>query len=137
MKRILFLLIFFKSTVITFGQQISVEQQIDNLVSVKNAKPFNGIILITQNGKKKYSKVIGYSDFEKKVNLKFDDQFVIGSISKQFTAVLALRAFDKNHLELFKPIKNYLPELTQSWADTVTVHHLLTHMHGIVELDKP
>ncbi len=35
------------------------------------------------------------------------------------------------------PIRKYLPELTQSWADTVTVHDLLTHMHGIIALDKP
>lgn len=137
MKGIIFLLIFFKSTVLTFGQQVTIEKQIDILISNKNTKPFNGIIFITQNGKKKYLKVMGYSNFEKKRILKPNDQFVIGSISKQFTSVLVLREFDKNNLELFKPIKKYLPELIQSWADSVTVHNLLTHMHGIVELDKP
>jgi len=48
-----------------------------------------------------------------------------------------LREFDKGNIDLFTPIKKYLPELTQSWADTVTIHHLLTHMHGISQLDKP
>ena len=62
---------------------------------------------------------------------------MIGSISKQFTAVLVLREFDKRSIDLFVPIRQYLPELTQSWADTVTIHHLLTHMHGITRLDKP
>ena len=62
---------------------------------------------------------------------------MIGSISKQFTAVLVLREFDKGKIDLFTPIHKYLPELTQSWADTVNVHHLLTHMHGITQLDKP
>ena len=69
--------------------------------------------------------------------MQFNDQFVIGSISKQFTAVLVLREFDKGNVDLFAPIKNYLPELTQSWTDTVTIHHLLTHMHGITQLDEP
>jgi len=137
MKVILFLYIFLQTTILTFGQQNSIEKQINNLVFAKKTKPFNGIILVTQNGKKKYSKVIGYSDLDKKRKLKFNGQFVIGSISKQFTAVLVLREFDKGNLDLNKPIHNYLPELTQSWADTVSVHHLLTHMHGIVELDKP
>lgn len=137
MKGTIFLFIFFQTSILTFGQQNSIEKQINNLVYAKNTKPFNGIILVTQNGKKKYSKVIGDSDFEEKRNLKLNDQFVIGSISKQFTAVLVLREFDKGNLDLNKPIYNYLPELTQSWADTVSVHHLLTHMHGIVELDKP
>ena len=85
----------------------------------------------------KYSKIYGYSDIDKKVPLKINDQFVIGSISKQFTAVLVLREFDKGHIDLSTPIHKYLPELTQSWADTVTIHHLLTHMHGIIQLDKP
>ncbi len=48
-----------------------------------------------------------------------------------------LREFDKGNLDLFAPIHKYLPELTQGWADTVTTHHLLTHMHGITQLDKP
>lgn len=133
MKYILFFLIFFKTTIVTFGQQ----NLIDSLISVKTTKPFNGVILISQKGKTKYSKIFGYSDIDKKESLKLNDQFVIGSISKQFTAVLVLREFDIGTIDLFVPIRQYLPELTQSWADTVTIHHLLTHMHGITQLDKP
>lgn len=136
MKYIL-LLIFLNTTIVTFGQKSNIEKQIDSLISAKTNKPFNGIILISQNGQTKYSKSFGYSNIDKKEPLKLNDQFVIGSISKQFTAVLVLREFDKGNLELFTPIHKYLPELTQSWADTVTIHHLLTHMHGITQLDKP
>lgn len=137
MKYILILLIFLKTTVVTFGQQNIIDKQIDSLISVKTSKPFNGVILISQKGQNKYSKTCGYSDIDKKEPLKLNDQFVIGSISKQFTAVLVLREFDKGNVDLFTPIHKYLPELTQSWADTVTIHHLLTHMHGITQLDKP
>lgn len=122
---------------VTLGQQNTIEQQIDSLISAKTTTPFNGVILISQKGQTRYSKTFGYSDIDKKEPLKFNDQFVIGSISKQFTAVLVLREFDKGHVDLFTPIHKYLPELTQGWADTVTVHHLLTHMHGIIQLDKP
>ena len=136
MKYIL-LLIFLKSTILTFGQESIISGQIDSLISTKSTKPFNGVILISQKGKTKYSKTFGYSDIDKKKSLKLNDQFVIGSISKQFTAVLVLREFDKGNIDLFVPIRQYLPELTQSWADTVTIHHLLTHLHGITQLDKP
>lgn len=136
MKYIL-LLIFLKSTILTFGQESIISGQIDSLISTKTTKPFNGVILISQKGKTKYSKTFGYSDIDKKKSLKLNDQFVIGSISKQFTAVLVLREFDKGNIDLFVPIRQYLPELTQSWADTVTIHHLLTHLHGITQLDKP
>lgn len=137
MKYILFLLIFFQTTIVTFGQQKIIDKKIDSLISTKTTKPFNGVILISQKGQTKYSKTFGYSDIDKKEPLKLNSQFVIGSISKQFTAVLVLREFDKGNVDLFIPIKKYLPELTQSWADTVTIHHLLTHMHGITQLDKP
>lgn len=112
-------------------------KSIDSLIFAQTTKPFNGIILISEKGKTKYSKILGYSDINKKEVLKFNDQFVVGSISKQFTAVLVLQEFDKGHLDLNTPIRKYLPELPQSWADTVTIHHLLTHMHGITQTDKP
>lgn len=136
-KRFLSILLFLTTLSASYGQQLNFSNQIDAVVADKKTKPFNGIILISQKGKTKYSKIHGYSDIDKKKDLKFNDQFVIGSISKQFTAVLVLREFDKRKLDLTTPIRKYLPELTQSWADTVTVHHLLTHMHGIVQLDEP
>ncbi|MBG7610739.1 serine hydrolase, partial [Polaribacter sp. BAL334] len=88
MKYVLFFLIFLSATIATFGQQKTLDNQIDRLISTKTSKPFNGVILISQKGKTKYSKIVGYSDIDKKVSLKRNDQFVIGSISKQFTAVL-------------------------------------------------
>lgn len=118
-----------------YGQRSYIK--IDSLLSASSNKPFNGIILISEDGKPAYSKKFGYSDLDKKEILEFDNQFVIGSVSKQFTAVLVLREFDKKGLKLSVSIRNYLPELNQSWADSVTVHHLLTHMHGITQLDQP
>lgn len=135
--RLTLTLLFLTSLSTFYGQQLNFAKQIDSLVSAKTTKPFNGVILISQNGKTKYSKTSGYSDIDKKEVLKIDDQFVVGSISKQYTAVLVLRELDKGHLDLFTPIHSYLLELTQGWADTVTIHHLLTHMHGITQIDKP
>ena len=107
------------------------------LLSEETKTPFNGIVFVSQNGVSKFSKVFGRPDLENSAPFKFDDQFVIGSISKQFTAVLLLKEFERGRVKLNVPIKTYLPDLNESWADTVTVHHLLTHMHGIVALDKP
>lgn len=137
MKYILFLFIFLKITIVALGQQNNIEQQIDSLISAKTTMPFNGVIHISQEGQAIFSKSYGYSDLEKKEPLKLNDQFVIGSISKQFTAVIVLRELDKGNVDLFTPIHKYLPELTPNWSDTVTIHHLLTHTHGITQLDKP
>ena len=137
MKHIILLILFLNATTVTLGQRNNIDKQIDSLISIKTRNPFNGIIFISNNGKAKYSKLFGYSDIDGIEPIKLNDQFVIGSISKQFTAVLVLREFDKGNIDLFTPIHKYLPELTQSWADTVTIHHLLTHMHGITQLDRP
>ncbi|WP_159476179.1 serine hydrolase [Dyadobacter sp. 3J3] len=117
--------------------KVNTIERIDSLITSSTQKPFNGIILIYQNGFTKYAKVAGFSDIAKKKPLKFDDQFVVGSISKQFTAVLLLREFEKGRVKLDVPIRNYLPEITQSWADSVTIDQLLTHMNGISALDRP
>lgn len=122
----------------SFGQDKPLlSNQIDSLINTKSTKPFNGIIAITKHGKIQYFKIKGFADNEKKIPLKRNDQFVIGSISKQFTAALILRAFDDGKVELHKPIKNYLPNLQSTWADSVTIHQLLTHTHGITSLNKP
>jgi CubicO group peptidase (beta-lactamase class C family) len=120
-----------------FGQNSDFGKRIDSLIDAKTEKPFNGIIVISKGLDNVYSRKIGYSDIQNKTKFKENDQFVIGSISKQFTAVLVLREYEKKRIDLLLPIKKYLPELSQSWADTVNMHHLLTHMHGIRQLDEP
>ncbi|WP_228479097.1 serine hydrolase domain-containing protein [Flavobacterium soyangense] len=59
------------------------------------------------------------------------------SNSKQIAAVLILKEVEKGKIDLQSPIKKYLPFLRQIWADTVTVHQLLNHTHGIDAIDKP
>lgn len=112
-------------------------KKIDSIMTASAPIQFNGVVLLSQGGKTKFIKSHGYKDFEKKILLKADDQFEIMSNSKQITAVLVLQAAEKGNLDLQVPIKKYLPELKQSWADSVTIHHLLNHTHGIVDTDKP
>ena len=110
--------------------------KIDSVIKLTNPK-FNGVILISKNGKTLYSKAHGFTNFETKKPLQIDSQFEIMSNSKQIAADLILLEVEKGKIDLNSPIKKYLAELTQSWADTVTVHQLLNHTHGIVDLQKP
>lgn len=111
--------------------------KIDSLIKIQNPYNFNGVVLISKNGKIKYSKAFGFTNFNKKIPLKLDNKFEIMSNSKQFTSVLLLKEVEKGNVNLQSPIKKYLPELTQSWADSVTVHQLLNHTHGIIDTEKP
>ncbi|MBF4493266.1 beta-lactamase family protein [Flavobacterium sp. MR2016-29] len=111
--------------------------KIDSLIQNTKNPVFNGVVLISKNGKTLYSKAYGFANFETKKPLKLDSQFEIMSNSKQIAAVLILLEAEKGKIDLNAPIKKYLPELKQSWADSVTVHQLLNHTHGIVDLQKP
>ena len=48
--------------------------RIDSLIEVNTKRFFNGIILVSQNGKVTYSKVRGFADLESKTPLIIDNQ---------------------------------------------------------------
>ena len=122
----------------SFGQgKDDYSAQIDSLIKTTSPRSFSGVILITQKGKTKYKNAFGYSDFEKKTLLTTQDNFIIMSNSKQITAVLILKEVENGKINLQNPVRKYLPDLPQSWADTVTVHHLLNFSAGITDIDKP
>jgi CubicO group peptidase (beta-lactamase class C family) len=130
-----FLILFLNCNLIA-QKQDNLSLKIDNIL--KNASPvFNGVILISKKGKTIYSKAQGFSNFENKKPLKIDSPFEIMSNSKQITAVLILLEVEKGKINLNAPIKKYLPDLTQSWADSISVQQLLNHSHGITNLQKP
>lgn len=55
----------------------------------------------------------------------------IASISKTFTAVVALQLYEKGLLDLDLPIVHYLPDYPGDAADKITARHLLHHTAGI------
>jgi CubicO group peptidase (beta-lactamase class C family) len=137
--RITFILssiLLFSSSFLFAQKKNNYASQIDSLISVSNPI-FNGVVLISKNGKTVYNKVYGFTNFETRKYLKSDSQFEIMSNTRQITAVLILKEVEQGRIDLQVPIKKYLPQLNQTWADSVTVHQLLNHTHGIVDLKKP
>lgn len=139
LTKTLFLLpfVFLFSNCNSFAQKTeNYATQIDSLI--QNTSPiFNGVILISKNGKTLYSKAKGFANFETKKPLTLDSQFEIMSITRQITATLILKEVEQGKIDLNTPIKKYLPNLKQTWGDTITVHQLLNHSHGIIDLQKP
>lgn len=58
-----------------------------------------------------------------------DQPFILGSLSKSFTALAIMQLEEKGLISLDAPVAKYLPEFDQS-SDT-TVRQLLTHTSGI------
>lgn len=137
-QRILILIAFLCSFHNSFAQQKETARKLDSLLTAGTKTPFNGAVVIAGNGRKSlYRRFSGYANFEQQQPVTLESEFIIGSISKQITSVIVLQEMEKGHLRLNDPIHKYLPDLTEKWADTVTIHHLMSHTHGITALDKP
>jgi dipeptidyl aminopeptidase/acylaminoacyl peptidase/CubicO group peptidase (beta-lactamase class C family) len=76
----------------------------------------------------------GYANFPAKIEATTDTLFQIGSMSKVWTATLAMQLVDEGKLDLDAPVADVLPELRLADAEvakTVTMRHLLNHTSGI------
>ncbi|MDT9690944.1 serine hydrolase domain-containing protein [Streptomyces sp. P9(2023)] len=60
-----------------------------------------------------------------------DGRFRAGSVTKVFTAAVALQLAGEGRLDLDRSARSYLPELIPARYGTVTVRQLLNHTHGI------
>jgi D-alanyl-D-alanine carboxypeptidase len=122
----------------SFAQNIdNTTSRLDSLLNAVEVRPFNGVILIKQQGKVLYENAIGFADYDKKIPNKMENEFVLLSNSKQITAVLILMAADDGLLQLENPIGQYLPTLSMPWANVITIHQLLNHSSGLDAADKP
>ncbi|MDR6567922.1 serine hydrolase domain-containing protein [Chitinophaga ginsengisegetis] len=117
--------------------QQSLSARLDSLLTIKSPRPFNGVVLITQNGKTLYAKAYGYANRETKQALNINDPFIIMSVTKQMTAVMVLQQVEKGRIRLQQTLHSYLPEIKDSWADSITIHQLLNHTSGVVWFDAP
>ncbi|HEX2270221.1 MAG TPA: serine hydrolase [Pyrinomonadaceae bacterium] len=94
-------------------------------------RQFNGSVLVAENGKVIYKGGFGMANMEWDIPNTPDTKFRLGSITKQFTAVLTLKLVEQGKIKLDGKISEYLPDYRKDIGEKVTVHHLLTHTSGI------
>jgi CubicO group peptidase (beta-lactamase class C family) len=94
-------------------------------------RQFNGAALVAENGKVVYKGAFGMANMEWNIPNTPDTRFRLGSITKQFTAMLTLQLVEQGKIKLDGKITDYLPDYRKDIGEKVTVHHLLTHTSGI------
>ena len=115
---------------ITYGQ--SKIDKLDELVSMYSEYgKFNGSVLVSDQGKVIYKKGFGMANMEWDIPNQPNTKHRLGSITKQFTAMLMLQLVAEGKLDLQAPITTYLPDYPKASGDIITTHHLLTHTSGI------
>lgn len=114
----------------TFAQ--SKAAKIDALVQQYVAnRQFNGSVLVAEKGQVIFKKGYGMANMEWNIPNAPDTKFRLGSITKQFTAMLIMQLVEKGKLKLAGKITDYLPDYPKASGDKITIHHLLTHTSGI------
>ncbi|MGC4128914.1 MAG: serine hydrolase domain-containing protein [Bergeyella sp.] len=104
------------------------ENQIDSVFKKYN---FNGSIAVFQDSLPVARKDSGYLDFASQKKIDENSVFAIGSVSKQFTAVMILLLQEQQKLNIEDKVSQYLPEFDNSEKKEITIHQLLNHTSGI------
>jgi CubicO group peptidase (beta-lactamase class C family) len=100
------------------------------LAQMTRAGAFTGSVLVAQEGKALLSQGYGLSDRVRGIPNTPQTRFHLGSISKQFTAMVILILQSQGRLNVQDPICDYIANCPAEWQD-ITIHHLLTHTSGL------
>lgn len=77
----------------------------------------------------------GFENKEKQEKTKSSSKYLIGSLTKVFTAVAVMQLYEKGLLELDAPITDYIPEFSIKQrfpnSDPITIRAILTHHAGL------
>lgn len=126
---------------ITFLQGISVASadELSNKINsllVERFQPSDtgAVFLVAKDGVPIYRKAFGKANLELDVDMKPENVFQLGSMTKQFTALSILILHEKEKLDVNDKVAKYLPNYPN--GENITLHHLLTHTSGIKDFTK-
>jgi CubicO group peptidase (beta-lactamase class C family) len=93
-------------------------------------------VALVQEGRVIFSQCYGYADTDKKVAITEDTYFMVGSLTKSFTALAVLKLIEEGKIDPHADIKKYIPDFSiRNLYDgevPITVNHLLTHTSGLM-----
>jgi CubicO group peptidase (beta-lactamase class C family) len=90
---------------------------------------FNGAVLVAKNGQVLLEK--GYGIRNASANVEHDEKsvFQIGSVTKQFTAIVILKLEQEGKLSVKDKLSKYFPQYQH--AAKITIENLLNHVSGV------
>ena len=111
------------------------QNKVIEIEKLMQSKPlFNGTILVSDKGKVIFQRGYGFANFEWKIPNTTSTKFKIGSITKQFTAMLIMQLAEAGQIGLNDKISDYLPYYRKDIGTQITINHLLTHTSGLPSL---
>ena len=123
---------FIASLTIALDSSAQLPQKFDSLFQSYFKKGlFEGTALIADSAGIIYHKSFGFANHDEGVPNDTATIFRLGSLEKQFTAMLTLQLIEKGKLNMEATISDYLPKYRRETGTKVTIKQLLTHTSGI------
>lgn len=98
------------------------------------AGKFSGAVLVAKNGRPVLNNAYGMADKAGNEINTLQTRFCIGSMGKMITGVAVAQLVQRGKVSFQDTIGTYVKGFPNEIADTVTVHHLLTHTSGMGEV---
>jgi CubicO group peptidase (beta-lactamase class C family) len=121
------------------GQKASdafLQRRLDQIADSYTAdNAFMGAVLVARGDRILLDKGYGKANVEQNIPNDAHTKFRIGSLTKQFTAVLVLLLQQDGKLHIEDPVRKYLPNAPKIW-DKITLVELLGHNSGIPEIQS-
>lgn len=104
------------------------------LDSYAAAGRLHGAALVAVHGHPIVVRAWGEADVVAGLPNRVETRFDLFSVTKSFTAILVLQLVEEGEIDLDDPITAYLPEYRNDTGALVSIHHLLSHSHGIPDI---
>ena len=91
--------------------------------------------LLIRNGRIEYRKVFGFADLEARTPITPDTQFLLASLTKQFTAMAIMVLAERHKLQFDDTLAKFCPEFP-GYARTITIRNLLNHTAGLTQYQE-
>jgi CubicO group peptidase (beta-lactamase class C family) len=111
--------------------------QVDALLApwAKDDSP-GAAVMVIREGQILLSKGYGLANRETKEPFRPDTPSLIGSVSKQFTAMATMMLAEQGKLSYDDSLAKFFPEFPP-YAQQITIRHLLNHTSGLPIFDEP
>lgn len=103
----------------------------------------NGVVFASVKDQVYVDVASGFANVKQNIENKQQTEFLVGSITKLFTATAILKLEELGKINLKEPISTYLKKDNPIWdgnfpsfADAITTHDLLSHSSGLEDYTK-
>jgi CubicO group peptidase (beta-lactamase class C family) len=133
-------LLIFRFNLKISAAQPTLESAIDRLITTQMASGHIPGLALAVTHDNQVLEIKGYGKAKENQPVTPQTQFLIGSLSKSFTAIAVMQLVEAGEINLDAPLKTYLPEFTladPTIAAQITVRQLLNQVSGLSDWGFP